>query len=244
MREPGHHFCQLSPHLSGRQRWAVDHNDRQAQSARGSKFGRSAVAAGIFGHNMRRSVALHQSKITGLNKGAARNLDGAIWQGQIRLGRIDQAQQIVMLRFGGKHRQILLSDCEKNPRRGLRQRRDRRRYISHMLPSIIRSCLPGRAFKGAERHGGRSTACNRIAAHLRCKGMGGVNHMSDDFTAQIGGQSFGTAKSTNTRGQRLFHGFCRAPGIGKHRVMSRLRQSLGQPGRLSGASQQKDACHV
>jgi len=244
MRQPGNNLCHAALDGAARQLGSVDHNDWQAEAARGRELGHGTDAAGVLGHHLGNAMALHQRGITGRIKGPASDLHRRVRQRQGRIRLVHQTQQIVVLGLGRKLAEVLLSDCQKHPRGHLRQRIHRAVDAVHMDPIVALARLPGRTFKGAEWHTRRHTGLDRIGTHLRGEGVGCVDHMGDGFGREVSRQAFGAAKTANTRGQRLADRLGGATRIRKHRIRACPGQGLGQRRGFGGAAQKKDACHV
>lgn len=244
MREPGQNLCHSAQNGAFRHLGSVDHDDRQAKVACGSQLGRGPGPTGILGHDMGDPMLTHQRRICIDVKRPAGNFDGGIGQRQRGLGRIDEAQQIVMLGLARKRGEVLFANRQKHPCAVLRQRLHSLFNTAHVNPDIPRPRLPGRPFKGAERHPSRPAGQHGMGAHLRGKRMGGIDHMSDLFGRKIALQTINAAKAADPHRQGLPHWLGRASRIGKDRILSALCQDTGQLRRLSCAAQKKDACHV
>lgn len=242
MTKPAHHLIHLPRDVSSGQQRAFDHHDRQAKLARGVKLGPRAAAPGILGNDMADAVLAQQGEITGQIKRPARNHRLRIRQRQIARW-IDKAQQVVMLGPGGKIGEILLADGQKHPRRRLRQGRDSARDIRNGAPVIAVTAYPSGSLKRQQGQARRATGRNRVPAHLRGKGMRGINDMGDILGTQIGAETRHAAKTAYAGWQGLSHrGQC-APGIGEDRVNALRRKAAGK-GRGFGRSPQKEYAHV
>lgn len=60
-------------------------------------------------------------------------------------------------------------------------------------PAVARPRGPWGALQRHKRHAGDAAGRDRVAAHLRGKGMGGVDHLRDAFGVQIGRQPLDAA---------------------------------------------------
>jgi len=243
MTKPGHHIGDLRKDPARRQGGPVDQDDRQAQNARGFQFGGGACATGVLGDDMADAMFAQQGKIAGQIKGATGDDGGGIGQGQGAFGRINQAQQVMVLWLGGKGRKRLFADGQKHPRRAVGQGGDRGRDVGNVGPAVTGLSLPRRALQHRQRHIRLGAGRNGIAAHLRGERVGGVNDMADAFRLEIGHQPRHPAKAADPDRQRLRHRRGGTACIGIDRFHPRAGKGAGQQAGLGGAAQKKDACH-
>lgn len=221
----------------------VDHHHREVKRARSLELGPCAGATRILGNQQVDAMPLHQHLIVDGGKRSTRNHHLYIRKRQRHLGRINQADQVVMLRSRGEIREVLLADGQKNALGVVRQGLDSTVDIRDVLPPITRTSLPRRAL---ERHQGNAVfgaGPHRMGAHLRGKGMRGVDDRGDAFGAQIVLQSLDTAKAANPRRQGLRHRVGSPARIGKHRVIAAFRQGPRQLRCFAGTAQNKDTWH-
>lgn len=240
MTQPCQHLRDRGHDATRRQGWSVDHNNRHAQRAGGVEFGRSPRAACVFGDDMGDFVAAQQGGIACDIKGAARDNDGGIRQG-LACGRIDQPQQVMVLRLGGEGIKGLLSNRQEYPRRRVGQGGNRACDIRHMDPVIAAGDLPRRALQGQQLHTAGKAGINRVPAHLRGKGVGCIDNMGDTVGAQVIAQTRHAAKTADAGGQGLGHGVCGATRIGKHGVYALCCKGGGKLTCLSGSAQEEGA---
>lgn len=241
--DPVHHALGAAEGLARRQARAINQDHRNLLYQSRFQLGFGTCAPGILGDDIGDGIALQKRQIVGQRKGAACDDHGGIRQRQGRPGRIDQTQQIVVLRLGGKGRQRLLADGQKDPGGVVGQGGDRRICIGDVAPVVTRPGHPLRANQGTKRRAGCKTGVNGIAADLGGKGVRRVNDMGDAAGADIVRQPTRAAKTANAGGQRLGHRHCRAAGIGKDRIDTRARQFVRQRRGLGRATQKKDADH-
>lgn len=243
MTQPGQHRRHIGQHLPRGQRRPVNQDHWQVQRSRSDQLGLGTAAAGVLGNDMADLVLQQQGAICFGGEWAPRQNDGAIGQ-RIGHGRIYKAQKVVVLRFGCEGGKVLFADGQKHPRRGIGQGGQRAGCVADVHPVIVRAGNPGRAFKSHQRHACFAAGGDGIAAHLGCKGVRGINDMADVFAVQIRKQAFYPAKTTRAGGQGLPQRCFGAPGIGKHRVNTRICQGSGKLACLGGAAKQKDAGHA
>ena len=97
-----------------------------------------------------------------------------------------------------------------------------------MLPAIPGLRDPRRSRQCDQRDIHLLAGGNRIPAHLRGKGMCGVDHMAYRVFAQPVGQPVDPAKPARTDRQRLRTGLFDTAGIGKHALDPGFAHGLGQ----------------
>ncbi len=243
-REPCHDLFQRFGRVAGRQGGAVDQDDGQAQGAGGDQFRFRAAAACVLGDDMGDGVVAQKGRVAGGGEGAFGDKGGAQGQGKRGLGRIDEAQQVVVLRFGGERLKRLLADGEEDACRCVGQGGDGGFGILHMRPAVAFARRPGVAFVGEKRGARFGAGGEGVPAHLCGEGVGGVDHMGDRLGADIGGEALGPAKAADAGGQGLCHGCYRAAGVGKDGIYAKGRQMRGKVAGFGRAAEQKDACHV
>ncbi len=242
--DPVQHLIQIAGDGTRGDRGPVDQDHRQAQCPRGQQLGLGPRAARVLGDDMGDPVIAQQRGIARDIKGATRDHQTGIRQGQRALGRIDQSQQVMVLRARGESRDMLATNRQKHPRGGLGQRVDRLRQIRDMGPAILWPGLPRRAFVGQQRHAGFGAGRNGVPAHPGGERVGRIHHASDGMNPQIVHQSGHAAKAADPRGQGLRDGRSRSPGIGKDRIKPARGKRLRQTAGLGRATKNEDARHV
>ena len=222
-----------------------DHHNGQAQRARGRNLGRSAMTASVLGHKFGDAMRFHQRNIALYVKGAARNDGMGVGQRQWRRGRIDQSQQIGMLRLGCKSGQMHAPQRQKHPFRWPAQRGDCAGHIGHIMPAVVWFSAPCGPFKRQQRHVGRGGGQHGMPTHLCRKGVGCIDQMGDRVFAQILRQTVWSSESANTDWQWLRARCLRAPGVRQAGPHAPLCQRLGQRAGFGGAAKNKKVgCHV
>lgn len=241
--KPAHHPRYIGPAVAGRQGGPVDHQGSKAELARGNQLGLGPAAAGVFGDNQRDPVAVQQLQIIGGQKRAARDLNTVLRQGEWVGWRIDEAQEIMVLRLAGEIAQVLPPDGKEDPLRRATQSLNRSRNIGQVLPVIAGASRPGRPLQRQKRRAGDCAGGKRIAADLRGKGMGGVDHRRDLVIAEKCGQPVRPAKAADALRDRLG-----ARGLGPARIGEQRRPAhgghrLGQLAGLGRAAEDEELLH-
>lgn len=241
--QPRHDIGHAARRLAGRQVRAVDQDHGKAKRAGGGQFRIRAAAACVLGDDMGDGVLAHQGFVGLHREGAFGEDHGRIGQGKRGFGRIDEAQKVVVLRFGGEGVEGLLADGEEDAGRGVGQGRDSGFGRGDMGPAVALCRRPSGAFEGEERGSGFGAGGEGITAHLRGKGVGGVDHMGDGIAADVSGEAFGTAKAADAGGQGLGHGGIGAACVGENRVDALAGEFGGEAGGFRRAAEKKDARH-
>ncbi len=222
---------------------SVDHQHGQAQQPRGIKLGARTCAARVLGHYQLRAVALHQRAVIFHRKRTARYNHIAVRQ-RYSFRCVHQPQQIVMLGLGCKLLQMHATNGQKNALRQAAQGADCCVDIRHVQPVVSLFRDPGRPRQHRQRCRGNSTGFNRVAAHLRGKGMSCVNNMADPMVANIACQPDCTTESSHTRWHRLMAGRVNTTCIGVGRRNALFGDRFCQSIRLGRATKNQEVGHV
>ena len=240
MSEPVHHFGHCLDTGAGRDQWAVAQDHRQRQYAGGVKFGTGTGTTRVLGDKPLNAVGFQQRKVTVQREGTARDHRDGLGQRQRFGGRINQSQQVVMLRLCGEGRQVLPTDGQKDAGRFAGQGLHGGTYITHMGPAVTG---PRRAFQRHQRHSGSGTGGDGVAAHSGGEGVGGVDDMCDSFGLQVADKAGYSTKTARALRDRLRCGTFGAAGVGIAGVQPGSDQGAGHFIGLGGAAKQKDAGH-
>ena len=93
-----HHFGHIIGGHLARQNGPVGQEHRQAERAGGIQLGPCTAATGVFGDHMGDRMGLHQRGVTRHVERTPRQHDRCPWQRQRVARRIDEAQQVAVLR--------------------------------------------------------------------------------------------------------------------------------------------------
>ena len=228
MTQPVHHLghaMRLSPLRDCR---SVNHDDRQAQRAGSGDFGIGSGAARVFRHNQINAVFPHQRSVVRFGKRPARHKHMVIGKGWRGLGRIDETQQVEMLRVGRKLRQMHAPHGQHDALGRLIQRINGPCNVGHLGPAISVLRRPRLSGQCQQRHIRLCAGGHRIPAHLRRKGVGGVDHMCDLLGTQMLHQPINTTKTPDALWQGLTLGPVHAASKANRPVQSHFRSSVGK----------------
>jgi len=210
---------------------SVDHDHRDSKGTGGQQLGLRAGSARVFGDTTRDPVVAHQRQIAIGGEWPAIQHDLMIGKRQRSIGRINQAQQIEMLRVGREFGQMHPADGQKNTLGRAVQRGNGPGDVGHMGPVVLRGGLPRRAGQRDQRRAGLLGGDNGVVAHLRGKGMGRVNHMGDVMVADIARQPIDPAKPARALRQRLAdrsgYTTCQRYGSGQPNAVHCVAQGCG-----------------
>lgn len=241
--EPRHNFCRCRGLLSWRHCRAVDHQDRQSEAARGRNLCECRRTSRVFGNDKVDAVILNQAPVRVFGKWATVHDHMGVGQGQRPRRRIDQAQQIEMLRVRREIRQMHSPHCQHHSQRRTIQRRDGSGNVRNGFPSIFGSCAPGRAGQCDQGHAGPPAGGNSVAAHLSGKGVRCIDDMRDLMRLQIVMQAGHASKAPHTLWQRLALGSFDTTGKGHRSPKARFCGRSGKGRRFGGAAKdQKVGC--
>lgn len=219
---------------------SVDHNDRVSKRPRGGDFGVSPRSARVLGHDDVNAMSLHQGLIGGLRERPPRHQNMRVRQRQGVFGRVHQTQKVEVLWVRREFRQMHTPYGQHDALNGLVKGSDGTRDIAHMGPGVAVLRNPRGPSQSQQRHVRTRAGLNRMAAHLGCERMCGVDHVGDRLVAQIGAQSVYAAKPSDPLGQRLadrsFHPACE----GHSAVEARVSDGSSQGRRLKRAAKDQE----
>lgn len=243
MSEKHHNIRHVPDNAAGRRARPVDQDHRDPELARGIELCPRAAAARVLGDDMGDAVILQQRAIASFGERAARDHCNNIGQRQRTFGRVDQAQEVMVLRLRGETREVLLADGKEYAGRDLGQGGDGGLKIRNMGPVISVACLPRRAFIGAKRRAGFCASRDSVPAHLGREGMRRVDDVGYALGPQVVGKPLGAAEAADAGRQRLRDRRLCASSVGKNRVDAAFREMAGKVGGLGCSAQKKDAGH-
>lgn len=240
MIQPMHHLVDVMRLHPWWQEGAVDEDHRKPQLARGDQFGLRTPSPGIFADDYVNGVVLHQSDIAIGGEGATIQDDAMVRQARSACGRIDEAQEVMVLGLRCEGIHMDAAQGQHDVARGPRQRRDRRVNVGNHSPAVPRTGFPWRTGEGDMRNARLACGGDRVGADLRGEGVGGIDQMGDIIVAQVARKPVGPAKAAYT--DRHWLGFWpfHPPGIAQGRPHAALRQRGNQRARLHCAAQDKD----
>lgn len=143
MKEPSHHLGDARGDWPVGNFRAVDQDYRKTERPCGVEFGARAAAAGVLGEDQFDAMRFQQCQVARRGEGATGDDGLGIRQGQGHLGRIHEAQEIMVLRGRGEGGKALPANGEEDPHRGPRQRGDGGSGVRHMGPAVFRARAPG-----------------------------------------------------------------------------------------------------
>ncbi len=243
MSQPVQNLCDTRQLGPLRQIRTVDHQHRHAKRPCGVQLGARAGAARVLGHHQLNAVLPHQRLVIRKGERPARDNDIAVRQRQ-RARFIDKPQQIAVLRLSGKVLKMHPTNSQKDALRRTGHRGDCTVDIGDVVPSVALLRRPCRAGQRGQCHSGFATRCDGIPAHLRGKGVGGINHVGHSLVAQVTRQTFGTAKPADAYRQRLRARVFNATCIGISGWNALFGHGFGQRVGLGRATKDQEVCHA
>ncbi len=220
----------------------TDHHHRQGEITCRFDLGRGGVSAGIPGDDNVSVEILQHGPITCAVERPTRHDHFCIGERQRLARRIDQPNQVSVLRIRRESLQMLPADAEEHTAlratKGLRRGRD----IIDFDPVVARQMLPRRTLQRQQRHGGDLAGGDRIRAHLRREGMGRIDDAVDALCTKVVHKAGNTAKAADTPGNSRWQRIPGAAGIGQHRIdLPVVGQSCRQPVRVGSAAEDQNA---
>ena len=243
MTDPLDHFADIMELSPVRQSGPVDHQHRQAQCACRFDLGDRAAPPCILRHDQINAMRFHQRPVPRQYEGTAIHHQPMTGQCGRRVGRVDEAQQIMMLRSRGECVDMHAPDSQHDaPRRSV-ERRDSARNIGNAKPAIARFLIPFGPGQRDQRHTDIFCGGHRIRAHPGSKGMGCIDQMGDVRLLQIARQSRHAAESADPRRHGLVRRSGGAPGITERRSDSALRTGPGERACLGRSAKDQEMSH-
>ena len=229
--QPVHGLLRRLALQARRQLRAANHDDGDLQRSGSFNLGVGVGTAGILADDTVDSMALEQSDFVFQRERAACNdeLVARLRQGQYLIGLIDHAQHKVVR--GGlvcKSRQLLAANRQENILEARCKRKGCCSHIRYMYPLIAGLGRPSGTLHRQQWNTKFCTCGNRMAAHLRGKRVGGINHMADLLFHQIGHQAFHATKPANPAGQGGLTASLRGTGIRINGLDTGFMQAGGQ----------------
>lgn len=243
MTQPDEHIFRAIALGPARNGGTVDHQDRQAQIPCGDQLGVGAVPASVLAHHQIDGVGLHQLAVACGGEWSAINDQAVMGQAGRLLWRIDEAQQIMMLRLGGEGSHMHPSQRQHDAAGLPRERRHCAVDVGNAGPAVTGDWLPRPTGQRHMGHPSQTGCFHGMDAHHRGKGVGRVNQMGHPMVAQIVRQPDHAAEPANAHWHQLSAGIFCSPGIAERRRDALRHKQTGERGRFGRATQQEDIRH-
>lgn len=220
---------------------ALDHDDLDAQRPGRGDLAICGAAAGILADDDVDALVLQQLPLIRFGEWAACENVAAVGNGERWIDRVDAADEVAVLRHGGKARHFLPADCKEDAARCVAECDGRGADIVNARPPVARDRFPGRAAQCKERNARLPGSFRRIGGDPVGEGMGRVDEQVDVFFNQVINQSFDAAKSADPRRQGQGLRVDRPAGQrdGRRDVLA-LRQLFSQAAGLGRSAQNQD----
>ncbi len=223
----------------------VDHDNGHIQRTGSGNLGIGPGAPRILGNDQVNLVGPHQGQIIFDAERTPVNDHMGVRQRQRRLWRVDQPQQVKMLRIGRKLCQMHPAHGQHHPLRRAVQGRNGARDIRHMGPAVAGFCDPRRPRQSHQRNIRHLACLDRVHGHLNGERVRGVDHMGDVVDADVFGQPLWPAKPPNALGQGLADRAIHAPSERNRSRQATVMDQTAKGGGFGRASQnQQVMCHV
>ena len=218
-----------------------DHDHRQCKVSRRFDLGRGSISAGVARNDNVGTEILKHGPITGAVERPARHDHLRIGQRQRIARRINQPNQIGVLRIRREGLQVLSANREEHAARLGSKSLRRCRDIIDLGPMIAGHRLPGCAFERQQRYSGDVASRNGIRAHPRRERMRRIDDAVDIFCTKIVREARDAAKATDAPRDRRWQRILCPPSIGQYGIDMRIAgQGCRQPVRIGGATKDQD----
>ena len=199
MIEPGEHVLDPLDALGFRQCWALQHDHRKMQPARGGDLAVSSLAAAILGEDGVDTVALEQHPILSLAKRSTRGQIDRLGHGKRRIDGIDASHQIKMLRRRGERRELLPPEREKHAARRRAEGIYRLLHGLDLNPMIASDGTPCGPSQRQQRRMSDAGGLNGIGGDGGGVWMRRIDQGIDPLGAQIFGKAVSAAEPADTQ---------------------------------------------
>lgn len=226
-----------------RDRRPLHHHYRQSEGARCVQLCLGPGAPSVLRNHDVHAMPAHKRDIPAHIERAARDDHRVVRQRRRLDRRIDQPQDVMVLRLGREFGAVQSAQCQQDPLRGAGQCCDRRGHVRDGVPAIARARAPGRPGERQQRDPGLLGSLDGVAAHLRREWVRGVHEMGDVVLLQVSHQPRHAAEAADAYRDGLRLGLAHAPGIRQDRVLPSFGETAGQCAGLRGAPKEKDLAH-
>ena len=220
---------------------AVDHYDWEAEITSSCDFGVSACAPSVFRDDDLNSESFHQCPIRSRVERPAVHDHLCFRQGQGVLGRVDQTQQVEMLRVRSELGQMHAPNGQHHARARSIQGLYGAWNIQDMPPVVTHDRRPRFARQNAMSNTHLDRRLSGIQAHLARKRMGGVNHMGDAFVSKVSRQPSHAAEPSDALRQRLAERAFDSSGKGHNTVEAGVGRLPREDGRFGRSGKDEEA---
>lgn len=243
MTEPGHHIFGKVDFHPFRYGGAFDHHHRQAEPARGGQLGCSARAARILAYDKIDGVVLHQAAIPFHGEGPAVDDQAVMRQGRGLSRRIDEPQEVVVLRLRGKGLDVHPPQRQHDAPAWPAKQIDRTLDVAGAKPAIAGNRRPGGPGQRDVRNARNPGGIDRMGAHLGRKGVGCIHKVGDVVAPQVLDQSCNAAEAADTGLDRLGLWRLRSAGIAERGFNAFCCEQTRQCACLRRAAQEENIRH-
>ncbi len=193
--EPGHSLSGVWDRRPRRNEGPLDHDHGQAENPRRFDLRHRRCAAGVFCQDGLDPMLAEQADVVSGREWAARLNEREAGQIKRHRGRIDQPDDVTMVRGGVQSAKREAAYAAKNDARTWAKRCDSGIHVRHAGPGIARLRIPRRPFDGEKRDARYRGRRDGIRAHLRGEGMRGIDQKLDALCIKTGREPFGAAKA-------------------------------------------------
>ena len=243
MIDPRQHLADIMHRPRLRHGGPVDHDDGQAEHTRRIDLGARPLPTGILRDDQIHAMIAHQGKVTLQCEGAAIYQQMVTRQRGQHVWRIDEAQQIMMLRLRGEGFDMHAPERQHHTTARAIKRADSAIDVKHTAPAVPLHRSPLRPGEHQMRDACISGRRGGIGADCRGKGMGRIDKMRERPCLEESRQPTRAAKTTDPHRHRLGTRIAGATGIAQDRALAPFGQRLRKRARLGRAAKDQDVAH-
>lgn len=222
---------------------AAYHQHADVQLARGRELGVSGTAAAVLADDRVDAVVLKQIDLSGFVKWSARHDVLRVRKSQLRLDRVDAADQVKVLRRALERRKFLTAECEKDPPRLLVSEHGcNAQGVGNFFPSVAGRRRPRRPAQRDDRDTDIGRSGRRVRRNLRGVGVRRVDQNIDAGFPEMLRQSIHATEAANAHRHGMRHWLFGAPRKRQRDIeVSALSKAPGELPRLGCAAQDEYA---
>lgn len=219
------------------------HHDRQRKGARRRDLAIGGSAAAVLGDHDLDALGAKQGAFVCFRERASRQHGSRVGEPWRKIGRIDAANEEVMLPMSREGGELLPSHRKENALgvhaktvRGLL-------HVRSLDPFVAVDGRPDWAFQNQKRNVGPLGGSNGIGRDASGEGMRGIENRVDTVLAYVSGQPIDATETADAHGNVRQDRRTRSSGQRQHDVASSrglLREFAG----LAGAAEDQDSVHA
>lgn len=241
LHDPAHRLVGSRNNVPLNDRRTTDHVDRQSEQPGSFDLRIGGVAPGILCENARNAVLAEKRHIVVRPEWTTRRDDRRVRKLGRRIGRINDANDVAMLRLRTKRQDGGTSERREDIRRSIRKGSNGLFDVVVLAPPIAAGLFPRRPLDSKQRDGGHTASGDGVCADLRRERMRRVDDEIDALAFEINGQPIRAAETADADRERTGSGIARSSSQRQRcRYARNGRQSLRNQRRFARAAEQQN----